>query len=421
MPQLERTLGPIWLFIRGFAVSVVGNVSLAVLALALALSLWLFVTDHENPKTVEAFNSAIPIRFVNTPNARGVANVSDTNVRIRVEAPQNEFKRLSADDFDATVNLGGLDTGKVTVAVNVTPPNDKVNVTDITPAHIEVTLESLRSKEVSVRVSLVGSPQQGFVATSPRSDPQTVTLTGPESLVPLVDAAVAEVNLTGVRTNVADDRVQLKPRDRSGGDVSRVTVQPQTARVSVDVQQTEFTQAFIVSPKIIGGPGAGYNVTSIVTDPQFVFLTGNLTTLQSIDPVRGIGTEEITIADARSDVARTAQLAVPDGVRAQGPSSVNIRVGIAPAKGEFSFRIVPQVRNLAGSLAAAPIEPVTVTLAGDVPTLDSLSPEAIIVSADAQGLEAGFHNVPLNVQPPAGTSVARIDPPQVGIAFVRRP
>ncbi len=74
-------------------------------------------------------------------------------------------------------------------------------------------------------MSLVGSPQQGFAAVTATSDPQKATVTGPESLVALVDAAVAEVNLTGLRIDFTD-RVALEPRDARDGEISRVTVNP---------------------------------------------------------------------------------------------------------------------------------------------------------------------------------------------------
>jgi hypothetical protein len=76
-----------------------GNLSLAVLSVALAVSLWLFVTDQENPTEAETFNSAIPVGFVNVPTDLAVSNTSASTVRIRIEGPKNELDDLTADDF----------------------------------------------------------------------------------------------------------------------------------------------------------------------------------------------------------------------------------------------------------------------------------------------------------------------------------
>ncbi len=421
MNYLRRLPRALAYVVAGAARLIIGNIGLAVLSLALALSLWLFVTDRENPTEAQTFNSAIPVRFVNVPNGLAVANASESTVRIRIEAPKNELRGLSVDDFDATIDLGGLSRGVQTVTVAVNPPNSDVNVIDITPARIDVTIEDVRTKEVPVRPTLVGSPQQGFAATNERADPATATVSGPESLVALVDAAVAEVNLTGLRVDFTDDRVELAPRDARGGEISRVQVNPQAARVTVDIEQREFSFEFVVTPAVTGQPAAGYNLAGITIEPRLAVVTGPLDVLQSIDAVRGIGTEEISVADARDDVIRTVRLALPEGTRAQGSPDVRVAVHIDAAQGEFSFRVVPQVRNLDSALTATVADAVTVTLAGEVPLLQSLTPESILAIADVQGLGAGLHLVPVNVSAPGNTTIIRIDPGQAGIALAPRP
>jgi YbbR domain-containing protein len=420
MDFLRQFPHAIFIFGRGAVLSVMRNLSLALLAAALGLSLWLFVTDRENPDEAQAFSSAIPVRFVNVPNGLAVANTSETSVRIRIEGPQSELQKLQSDDFQATADLGGLEKGESAAVVSVNSSRRRVDVTEVTPGRVTVTLESLRTKEVRVAVSLVGSPQQGFAAAGQTTDPETATVSGPESLVALVDSAVAEVNLTGLRSSFTD-RVELEPRDVRGGEISRVTVNPQRASVNIDIEQREFSQEFVVTPLVTGQPAAGYNVAGISIDPRLVTVTGPLDVLQSIDAVRGVATEETSITDERADVQRNVQVILPPGVRLQGASTVKVTVSIKPARGEAAFRVVPQVRNVGAGLAVVSSDAVVVTLAGDVPSLQALTPEAIIAIVDAQDLGPGLYALPLQVTPPAGTTVVRTDPGELGIALVQRP
>ncbi len=420
MTWLRRLPGALMFVFRGAVTSIAGNLSLAALALALSLSLWLYVTDAENPQEVRTFNSAIPIRFVNVPNDLAVANASEATVRIRIEASSSDLDGLEQDDFEATVDLGGLARGTQNVAVEVSPASGGVDIADVTPARIDVSLEDARSKEVPVRVTLIGSPQTGFDAAATDAEPSTATVTGAESLVQLVDHVVAEVNLTALNVDITDERVQLEPRDARGGQISRVTVNPETARVAVEIEQRDFSLEFAVTPSISGEPAPGFNVESISIDPRVVVVTGPLEVLQSIDAVRGVATSEISIADARDDVTRTVEVVVPNGARLQGTGTVRVNVTVSPAQGQFSFRVVPQVRNVADSLAVTQAEPVTVTLAGDVPTLQGVSAESITVVGDAAGLAAGFHALPLQITPPAGVTVVRVDPAELGIALTER-
>lgn len=420
MTWLRRLPGAVPFVLRGAGTSIAGNLSLAALALALSFSLWLYVTDAENPQEVRTFNSAIPIRFVNVPNDLAVANASEATVRIRIEAPSSDLDGLEQDDFEATVDLGGLARGTQNVAVEVSPSSGSIDIADVTPARIDVTLEDSRSKEVPVRVTLIGSPQTGFAAASTEVDPSNATVTGAESLVQLVDHVVAEVNLTALNVDITDERVPLQPRDARGGQISRVTVNPITASLAVEIEQRDFSLEFAVTPSISGEPAPGFNVESISIDPRVVVITGPLEVLQSIDAVRGVTTSEISIADAREDVTRTVELVVPEGARLQGVSTVRINVDISPAQGQFSFRVVPQVRNVADGLAVTQADPVTVTLSGDVPTLQGISAESITIVADASGLGAGLHALPLQITPPAGVTVVRVDPAELGIALTER-
>jgi YbbR domain-containing protein len=401
--------------------SVAGNLSLAALSVALAVSLWLFVTERENPAVEENFANPIPIEFVNAPDGLALSNASETLVRVRIEAPESELDDLSVEDFEATADLGGLQPGTSSIVVDVETPSSRVNLVSVNPARVNVTLEEVRTKEVPVQVSLVGSPQQGFEATNQTVEPQRATVSGPASLVERVDAAVAEVNLTGLRVDFSSDRVPLTPRDIRGGEISRVTVDPEAAQVEVDVEQREFSLAFVVNPAISGQPASGFNVSGITVDPRLITVTGPVEVLASIDAVRGLTTEEISINDARSEVVRSVEVLLPAGARVQGTSSVQVRVGIQPARGEFTFRVVPSVQNVGAGLVVTQADAVAVTLAGEVPTLDGIAPEAIGVTVDAQGLAAGVYSLPVQVQAPDGTTVVAVDPQQLGIALTPQP
>ncbi len=420
MEWLRRLPRALWFFVRGMVTSIVGNISLAILSVALALSLWLFVTDAENPTERQTFNSAIEISFVNVPTDLAIANASANTVRIDIEAPENELEDLRAADFTAEVNLGGLPAGDADVPVSVRSTNSDVRIVRTSPEQVQVTLEPLRTKEVPVRVAVVGSPQQGFAAGAQSVEPDTATVSGPQSLVELVDAAVAEAPVTGLRVDFEEESVPLRARDARGGEIGRITVSPATADVSVEIEQREFSLEFTVSPLISGAPALGYNVTGISVDPPIVTVSGPLGELQSLDPIAGIATEEIALGDARATVTRTVDLVLPPGLTVAGSDQVTVTINIAPARGEVSFLVVPQVRNVGEGLVVTPSGAVFVTLSGDVPTLQAITPESIIVVADAQGLAEGLHIVPLQVTPPGGTTVVRVEPAELGIALTPR-
>ncbi len=416
MNMARRIVAGLAFVARNAVTSVIGNVGLAVLALALALSLWLFVTDQENPTEAQNFNSSIPVELVNVPESLAVANVSETAVRIRIEAPKNDLDGLQTDDFTARLDLGGLTTGTQSIPVDVTPPNNRISVISVTPPRIDVVIEPLQRKDVPVRVSRIGTPVTGFVVTAERTDPQTVAVSGPQSVVALVDYVEAVVNLTSRRVDITED-VALEPRDAGGGGISRVSVLPGTAEVTVELEQREFSLQFAVQPVISGQPAQGYNLAATTVDPRFVTVSGTLEVLQAIDSRIGLSTEEISIDDARDDVIRTVAIILPEGASIVGAAQATVTVDIAPAGGVFSFRVQPQVLNVKAGLAVTPAGPVTITLSGDVPVLDALTADAIVATVDAEGLGTGLFTLPVSITPPPGTTVVSVEPGALGIAL----
>ena len=421
MDWLRRLPHAIIILARGLVTSIAGNISLAILSVALALALWLFVTDAENPTERQTFNSAIEIAFVNVPEGLAVANASANTVRIDIEAPEHELDALSVTDFTAEANLGGFAPGRVTVPVSVRTSAGDVRIVRTTPEQIDVTLENLRTKEVPVQVALVGSPQEGFAAGDQSVEPDTVTVSGPQSLVELVEYAEAEVGLTGRRVDVTDEHVTLRTRDARGGEIGRVAVAPETATVSVEIVQQDYSLEFIVNPSTTGSPAAGYNVTGISVSPPIVTVTGPLDVLQTIDPVQGITTGDVALGDATATVTQEVDLILPPELEISGSARVQVTVTITPARGEASFLVVPQVRNVGDALTATPSGPVTVTLSGDIPTLQALTADSIVAFVNAEGLAAGLYTLPVEVTPPPGTAIVRVEPGEAGVALASPP
>jgi YbbR domain-containing protein len=421
MNWLTRVPSALWFFARGLLTSIVGNLSLVILSAALALSLWLFVTDAENPTERSTFNSAIEISFVNIPDGLAVSNASASTVRIEIEAPENDLADLRASDFSAEANLGGLSPGETSVAVAVRSANRDVRIVSTTPEQVDVTLEPVRTKEVPVRVEVVGAALQGFAPGAAEVEPGVAVVTGAQSLVDRVDSAVARAEVFGLSVDFSDDRVSLSPRDSGGGDIGRVTVSPASVSVRVPIEQRQYTLEFVVNPEITGQPAAGHNVASISVIPSIVTLTGPLNLLQSVGALDGVSTDPISIGDAQTSISREVSLDLPSGIDAIGGEQVLVTITIEPARGEASFLVVPQARNVGEGLAVTIPEPVLITLSGEVPTLRALTPESIVAILDAQGLGAGLHVVPVQVTPPAGTTLARAEPGEAGIALAARP
>ncbi|MEX2032175.1 MAG: hypothetical protein WEA81_04855, partial [Dehalococcoidia bacterium] len=91
---------------------------LLVLAFLLGVSLWVFVTDTENPTVVEFFPQPIQVESVNVGDTLAVANQLPA-ISVRVSAPTDRWEELTSANFRAVVDLNGFDARAQEVPIQV--------------------------------------------------------------------------------------------------------------------------------------------------------------------------------------------------------------------------------------------------------------------------------------------------------------
>ncbi len=254
--------------------------ALAVVSLAAAVALWVVVTEAENPNKVEVFSGSIEVRAVNVPDGLAVASIRDPVVNLRISAPEDTLRRLTAADFRAEVDMSGQrqSTSDQRVIGRVIGNRD-VEIVGVEPAVVTVNMEPLTSKTVPVQANPVGSVPQGFTAGDAEINPAQVRVTGAESLVRLVSFAAADVNLTGLRVSLRQ-QYQLVAKDARGAEVRGVRLDPGTSDIKVAVNQQEITLPVTVVPSAQGIAADGYNVIGLSSDPPVIPLAGPLEILE---------------------------------------------------------------------------------------------------------------------------------------------
>jgi YbbR domain-containing protein len=396
-------------FGRGFG-SLKANIGLGLLSLALAVSLWAFVTNEENPTRTDCVPGAIPVEMVNVPEGLAVASLSDAAVSVRASAPQDICDQLTVEDFRAVADLSTAKARENSVTLRVSSTRRQVQVEQTSPFQVTVTLEPVTTKVVPVTVKLIGTPPLGYATVSGKTTPEQVEVTGAESLVALVEEAVADVNVQGVRVPL-EQVFTLVARDGRGGDIEGVTLNPSTVEVALPIVRREITQAYVVTPTLRGVPSSGFNVTSISVEPAFVVITGAIEALQSLTTV---ATDEVDVDGAASDVVRAAKLQLPPGLTVTGSDSVTVRVSVLPAQGEITLGLTPTVKGLEPGLRAELATTlVEVRVAGEIPVLRALSPTSLTAVVDASGLGEGQHVLPVQVTAPPGVQVVGVEPATV--------
>jgi YbbR domain-containing protein len=390
------------------------NFGLALLSVALAFGIWIFITDTEQSTQTGWFRGEVPVQAVSVPEGLTLA-APLPDVRVRVEAPEDVFGNLAVEDFRATINLSGAEVGLLDAEVRVQVLGEEdVKIVQVDPASLSVELKPVVSQMVPVVADVVGSPPIGYEAQQPVISPEQVLVSGPEDLVSRVKSAVATVNLSGAVGGVRQS-YSLVARDDRGFIVAGVNLDPSSAAVEIVVEQKQFERLVAVSPSLRGSPAAGYNVAAVEVDPPSVSLLGPIDILNATSVVL---TEDIDISGASSDIFRTVSLRLPTSVSVSGDASVSVRVRIAAAQGEATYGVAPTVSGLGSDLRVDSITPlVEVLLQGELPALRSVIPDQVKVTVDLTGLTAGTHLLQPQVEAPPDLQVVSTSPSTVEVVL----
>jgi YbbR-like protein len=179
------------------------HLGLQVLALALAVLLWMAVSGEE---TVER-GLRVPLELQQLPGGIELTGEVPTAVDVRVRGASGTLSRVAPGDIVAVLDLRGARPGRRLFPL--TPDQVRapfgVDIVQVMPSAIAMVFEPSVTRTVPVVPSVDGRPAPGFVVGTLRTDPATVEIAGPESAVKRATEALTEpVLIAGAKDRVQD-------------------------------------------------------------------------------------------------------------------------------------------------------------------------------------------------------------------------
>jgi YbbR domain-containing protein len=290
-----------------------------------------------------------------------------------------------------------------------------VRVIDVQPRTIIVNLEDLATRQVSVVARAVGSPPLGYQIGAVTPQTASARVSGPESLVALIDQAVADVNVTGLTVNVQQNIV-LKAVGTGGAEIRGVRLEPANVPVNVEVIQTTIVRTVPLAVDVAGEPDPGYAVSRVASSPSAIQVQGPIEVLQQIDRIR---LPAVSVAGARSDVVRSVQIPLPAGLSYVDRDRATVTVTVTPAAGSRRTTLAVEVLNVApgrvGRVSGS--GSVDVIIEGPLPVLNATAVSELRATVDAAGAALGTLTLQVNVRTPEGVTVKSVQPATVTVTI----
>lgn len=369
------------------------NIRTLLIAFILALAVWVSAVTAADPDEVRTYPRPVTLEILGQDPGLVVVGNLPEHVIVTLRAPRSVWDELTTNDSQvrAILDLSGLEAGKHTLTIQTQVRARPVRVVSVSPANLDLTLETLATKSFPVLFSLRGEPAVGYQAGTASLDPSEVALSGPQSQIDRVDHLQVELSIAGVRQDF-QGALPLRVLDAQGLPVTGLSVSPESIQVRLPVTQQGGYRDIAVKVAVRGQVAGGYRLTNIsVFPPVLTVYSANPAIVNDLPGF--VETEALNLNGASQNIDTRIALTLPEGVSIVGEQTVHVQVGIDAIEGSLSLNGIPvEVIGLAPELKAQ-ISPalVDVILTGPLPVLDKLAPGDVKFVIDLTGFESGVH------------------------------
>lgn len=270
----------------------------ALLAIVIAIGLWVYVIIVDNPAGTEKF-SGIPVTFLNEDvleeNGLMISSGRDQTVTLTVSGSRNALANLAQakDSITVTVDVGRITTpGEQRMGYDYNLPSSlfsNLQVMDKSPGNIDFTVSRYIKKEIKVKGEFKGKLAEGYLLDGFTILPGTIEIYGIESEVNQVEYALVTVGGENVDATVEGD-MGFTLIGFQGEELKNLDVQCSTETVSVIMPVLQ-TADVPLAVKLIPGGGVtseNINENKYVTtkiEPEFITVSGAEEDLESLNEI----------------------------------------------------------------------------------------------------------------------------------------
>ena len=371
-----------------------------VFALLLALLLWFYVVNQENPDDVDLVFRDVVIQYEGEDDILASENLSITSdndtIDLRLEGKRRELLRLDSSDLYLVVDVSNIDEpGTYSLPYRLSLPlGISATVSEDSPQEITVTVSRFAEKSIPVTAVFNGSVATGYLADDNISVyPDSIVISGREEDVAQVDHALVTLSGSGLRESI----VESMPFTLVDADGNTLSFEDMTlSREQVTVKFPILLQKKVpLTVALQEGGGATEANVSWSMSQDSLHIAAEEDVLNTIDSIE-LGV--IDLAQVEENGTYLFPITLPEGVRnLSGVTEIQVDVtvrGLATKQVETTN--ISCINVTERYTASVVTDSLTVTLRGPEEDLAAVTGDNVLVDADLSeiGGATGIYTVP---------------------------
>ncbi|MBQ4558845.1 MAG: hypothetical protein IJA54_00790 [Tyzzerella sp.] len=385
------------------------NLGLKIMAFAFAIFLWWAVVNIDDPVHTKQYYVDVSVTNpeVITNAGKSYQIIDDTKtITVTIKARRKVLDEIKSSFILATADLREMQDSSVPIRLKVLGYEGSYESVTAYPQNIQVRVENTLKKTFPITTVATGSPRDGYVVGNMISSPQTVDVSGPESVISKISKVVARVDVSEISadTTIETELIYYDAADnRIDKSLLSSNCDKNGVSVNVDIWHTKNVQMSFNTSDI--KPAKGYVFTGIEVEPQTIRVAGTVEQLGALTQLE-IDAEELKKKDviANEEIIIDITKHLPEGIIMADSNESNVVVRILVEKAGTKTIMLPvgsiQIENAPSkyNLEKGPEQEVELQFSGSKEALENLSSEKIVASVNlAEYKQTGTYTVAVQI------------------------
>ncbi|UCZ53420.1 YbbR-like domain-containing protein [Bacillus shivajii] len=348
----------------------------------------------------------VPLTILYDEDRYVVTDAPET-VQVTLRGPQNilTVSQLARPQYEVFVDLRDKEAGDHYERVRHDGFPQDLSVS-IVPMTVRVTMQEKQTVSFPVQIDLEnqGELEEGYTIGTPTVNPSAVDVTAAQGIIEQIASVRTSVDVSG-RNSPFQENGAVIVLDQNGNEIP-VNTDPPAVEVTVPI--TSPNKEVPVNIEREGEVNEGLAIDSITANPDTVTIYGPVDVINDISFIDGIS---VDLGEITGDTTFEVDVPVPDGVERVEPETVIIEVETTEEETYEFSDVEIEIIGLSEGQNYTFLSPseglIDIVVMGSPNVLDRLERDDIQVFVNAEELEDGEHELPIEYRGPQNIRVEK--------------